>query len=119
MKKAICTLLIMGSLSLSFASCINDPRIDKTTPKATDNETELKDISESEPAFEDESDMTYTDGLRYMISMDLSSYHVTGMGTATDADVVIPSEYRGSPVTAIAENAFDEEDTLKSVVMRC
>ena len=45
-------------------------------------------------------------GLEYTLNSDGSSYSVTGIGTCTDADIVIPKEIDGVPVTSIGDNAF-------------
>lgn len=58
-----------------------------------------------------------TQGLEYELNADGASYSVTGMGTATDADIVIFSEYNGLPVTEIGNEAFYNERELKSACM--
>ncbi len=47
----------------------------------------------------------YTDGLKYTLNDD-GSYCVTGFGEAKSDYIVIPSVYRGAPVTSVADNAF-------------
>ena len=47
-------------------------------------------------------------GLAFELNEDGQSYSVVGIGTCTDTDVVIPSKYKGLPVTAIKEGAFSE-----------
>ena len=42
---------------------------------------------------------------------------VEGIGTCTDTDIVIPSEYNGKPVTEIAWYAFKECESIVSVVI--
>ena len=42
---------------------------------------------------------------------------VTGIGTCTDTDIVIPSEYNGYPVTDIAESAFEDCMSITSIVI--
>ena len=42
-------------------------------------------------------------------------YVVTGIGTCTDEDLVIPSTVNGIPVTEIANNAFYRNNKIKSV----
>lgn len=59
---------------------------------------------------------TYSEGLKYTLNDDGESYSVTGIGTCTDTEVIIPSMYEGKPVTAIGEYALND-DTLKSVVI--
>ena len=51
-------------------------------------------------------------GLIFSLNSDGESYTVTGRNkTTTNRDVVIPSQYRGKPVTAIGEDAFyDDSD---------
>ena len=44
--------------------------------------------------------------LAYILSDDGMYYIVSSIGTCTDTDIVIPSEYNGKPVTAIGNSAF-------------
>ncbi len=54
-----------------------------------------------------------TVGLTY--SLIGNSYVVTGIGTATDTDIVIPAEYNNLPVTSIYSGAFGGNDTITSL----
>jgi hypothetical protein len=45
------------------------------------------------------------------------TYTVSGIGTCTDADLVIPSEYEGKPVTSIASDAFSHCVQITSVTI--
>ena len=47
----------------------------------------------------------YGEGLVYTQNAD-GTYTVSGIGTCTDADLIIPSTYNGGTVTAIGERAF-------------
>ena len=58
-----------------------------------------------------------TEGLKYTLSSNKLYYTVSGIGTATDTDIVIPSEYEGLPVTAIGISAFNECTSLISVTI--
>ncbi len=49
---------------------------------------------------------TYSKGLAYTLSRDGTYYTVSGIGTCTDTDIVIPATYESKPVTAIGASAF-------------
>ena len=56
-------------------------------------------------------------GLEYALNGDGNSYTVKGIGTSTDADVIIPAIYNDKPVTSIGNSAFRYCDGLKSVTI--
>ena len=58
-----------------------------------------------------------TEGLEFTLSEDGESYSVTGIGTATDTDVVIPSVHNDKPVTSIGESAFQSCGELTSITI--
>ena len=51
------------------------------------------------------------------MNYDGESYSVTGIGTCTDTDIVIPSTYEGKPVTDIGSEAFYNCTGLTSVTI--
>jgi hypothetical protein len=55
--------------------------------------------------------------LSFALTSDETSYEVTGLGTVTDTDIVIPATYEGKPVTAIAANAFMGKAGIASVII--
>lgn len=55
--------------------------------------------------------------LQYRISADGTYYIVTGMGTYSDSDLVIPATYKNLPVTEIGKEAFYRCNNLTSVVI--
>lgn len=55
-----------------------------------------------------------TEGLSYAMRTD-GTYEVTGIGSATDLDIVIPSSYEGVSVSAIKSGAFSGCFNIKSV----
>ena len=57
----------------------------------------------------------FSNGLKYALNSDNKSYSVTGLGTCTDTNVVIPSTYKNKPVTNIGYRAFYDCDSLTSV----
>lgn len=55
-------------------------------------------------------------GLSYVLSKDKSYYQVTGMGTCTDLELIIPSTYKGLPVKEIRYDAFGGQAITSLVV---
>ena len=55
--------------------------------------------------------------LEYTLSYNGEYYICTGIGTVTEADAVIQSEYRGKPVKAIGDKAFEDCYELKSIII--
>ena len=62
-------------------------------------------------------DQAGSEGLAYTLSSDKTYYKVTGIGTCTDTDIVIPQTYEGLPVTYINDSAFDSCTGLTSVTI--
>jgi len=56
-------------------------------------------------------------GLAYTLSDDSTYYIVTGIGTCTDTDIVIPDTYEGLPVTSIGDRAFADCSSLTEIVI--
>ncbi len=54
-------------------------------------------------------------GLKYKLNEDQTSYIVSGIGTCTDNDIVIPSTYNDLPVTSIGYRAFEGCTSLTSI----
>ena len=106
MKKLLTTLLL-ALLTLAFVlfavacSDVNDP----------DSSENDDIISDGTP---DEKEKV-SEGLAYELSANGKYYTVTGIGTCTDTDVVIPSKYKSIPVTVIGSDAFANCTSLVSV----
>ena len=58
-----------------------------------------------------------SEGLEYSLSSDGTGYIVSGIGTCTDKEIIIPSEYNSKPVTSIGERAFADCRNLISVTI--
>ena len=57
-------------------------------------------------------------GLQYTLSDDGTYYTLTGMGTNTDTDVVVPAEHEGLPVKAIGDNALEGNTAITSIILQ-
>ncbi len=61
-------------------------------------------------------EVTPSTGLEFGVNVDRKSYNVSGLGSCTDKEIVIPYTYNGFPVTAIGDSAFRETD-IKGVTI--
>ncbi len=57
-----------------------------------------------------------SEGLEFTL-FNYEEYALTGLGTCTDNDIIIPEYYNGLPVTKINDNAFYECDSLTSIII--
>ncbi|MDE7300984.1 MAG: leucine-rich repeat domain-containing protein [Clostridia bacterium] len=67
--------------------------------------------------FEYGEKLAATVGLDYTLNDNKTEYSVTGIGTATDTDIIIAAEIEGKPVTRIEDQAFKECSGLTSVII--
>ena len=58
-----------------------------------------------------------SEGLEYSLNSDETGYTVTGIGSCTDTEIIIPSKHNAKPVTSIGERAFNYCDSLTSVTI--
>ena len=58
-----------------------------------------------------------SEGLEFSLNSDNVSYSVSGIGTCTDTDIVIPSSYNDLPVTSIGVGAFSWCTSLTSITI--
>ena len=96
MKKIIVTILIIicaSLLMLGLVGCVNK-----------NNQSSSGEIGA-------------TEGLHYQKIAGKQEYAVIGLGMAEEIDIVIPSTYKGLPVTKIGDFAFQKYTGLTSVVI--
>lgn len=56
-----------------------------------------------------EPDKEPSEGLEYSLNSDGKGYTVMEIGTCTDKELIIPSEYKAKPVTSIGKDAINSE----------
>ncbi len=99
-----------------------DPSEEET---ATETETEAEAETETETETETEPEFVMppaSQGLEFTRNETNDGYTLTGIGSCTDTDIVIPSEYNGLPVTEIyylfdKKGAFEGNTQITSVII--
>lgn len=61
--------------------------------------------------------ISYSQGLEMKRGSLFPVYSITGIGTCTDTDIIIPSSISLIPVTSIGDNAFYDCDTITSITI--
>ncbi len=117
MKKVLSILLVVIILMSTLVSCKIDDLIQKTTTSTTSTtsttattSTTTTTTTNNESPLDPPEEDKYSKGLEFTLNDDGESYSLTGIGTCTDVDIVIPSTYNGLPVTNIADAAFAAVD---------
>ena len=97
---ALMSLLCVFCLALGLAAC---------TPGG--NENNEPDDDDGPPIIQGGS----KEAFEYELINNGAEYAVKGIGTVTKTSIEIPAEYKGKPVTAIADMAFAEHNKLTNV----
>ena len=58
-----------------------------------------------------------SEGLEFTLNDNGESYSVSGIGTCTDTDIIIPATYDGLPVTGVSDQAFYKRAKLTSITI--
>ena len=106
-KKLLIVLVIFTVFCfvLSLSACV----LNTVTPPGGDvGEDPGGDIGE-------EPGEVPTENLEYTLSSDGEYYIIAGIGSATETHIVIASEIDGIPVKSIGNNAFADNNDIKSV----
>ena len=111
MKKIIVTILIIicaSLLMLGLVGCVDN-----------NNQSSSGEINATEGLHDQSSsgEIGATEGLHYQKIAGKQEYALIGLGLAEEIDIVIPSTYKGLPVTKIGNYAFMDCSGLTSVVI--
>ena len=74
------------------------------------SEEEISSVEDSSSEDNTPANMYPEESLQFQKIAGKEAYRVVGLGNVSDLDIVIPSTYRGLPVTEIGERAFWHED---------
>ena len=102
-------LALVCLLSLfAFTACSGGGRLDYTDGLTPSEGLTFAHISENGKSFQ----------FSYASAIDDDDYYVlTGIGTCTDPVIVVPSEYNGKPVKAVADACFEGLSTMEGLIL--
>ena len=119
MKKILVLFLVLSMLVSALASCENIGNKDMGGDNISDNNgnnsgsnNENNSGGESVNTLVPFGNDSVSEGLEYTLNEGGESYSVSGIGSCTDAYVVVPSTYDGLPVVAVSANAFASTDLV-------
>ena len=58
-----------------------------------------------------------SEGLKYTLNKDNTSYSITGIGTCNDTEIIIPSMYSSHPITSISKEAFKDCVSFAKIII--
>ncbi len=115
-KKLITLLLALGCVfGVTGMTACGDIFGDSANSGIVKDSSVKLNSSVDSSSSEEEEPATPTEGLKYTLSGDKTHYIVSGIGTATDTDIVIPATYNNLPVKEIGSSAFYNCNSLTSV----
>lgn len=125
-KLLVVLLALMATICLAFglSACTESEshEIEQNTPSGNESDipggNEGNDGNEGNTPGGNEGEQggeQFAEGLEYNLSYDGTYYIVTGIGTVTDTEIIIPSTYNGLPVTSIGNSAFDGCTSLTGI----
>lgn len=97
-----------------LSACGNIENPETTTTNSSTLETSKPDETGKIP---NTSSPSASEGLTFAFDESTNGYSVTGIGSCTDTDIVIPSQYDGKFVTSIGEYAFSNCVSLENITL--
>ncbi len=88
-----------------------------TVPETSVPETTVPETTTTVPEATEPDSSNEATGLSMTLNAGSSGYIVSGIGTCTDTELVIPETYEGLPVVGIADSAFSSNSTITTVYM--
>ena len=108
MKKIVLTLLAVAlclTICLCFVACGDTEDSDTTTSPTSGTQDKPQHDSNTGAGYES-VDKTPSTGLEFKESKDGTYYLLSGLGTCTDRDIVVPDTYKKKPVKEVSPQFF-------------
>ena len=106
------------SSSSSSSSSSTGEEMSSTSSSSKEDESSSSSSSSSDSQMPEKPvSQPASQGLKFELDTETDTYVVTGMGSCTDTNLVIPSTYENKPVTSIGEEAFEGCDSFISVTI--
>ena len=113
-----CDTIIVPQPTFDTIECVESDWIVDKVPTETEEGLRHTECTMCGKVMNEEVTSWGSDGLAYKVNDDGETCTITGMGSCTDANLIIPAYIDGYKVTAIGDGAFTSAwEYLKSVVM--
>jgi hypothetical protein len=116
MRKFLLLLLSLCFVFSLFTGCSSSDQPKKDKDKKPSTQTGQNPSDKNNEKDELNNIVRFSEGLEFT-KMPNGAYRVTGMGTCTDTDVVIPDTYNGASVIGIDNKVFMNNASITSVVI--
>jgi len=105
----LAVLALLLCLSALLAAC--------DTPNSNLDPTDTTDTTDTSDTTDEQLPPAESQGLELYFNEHADAYIVTGIGTCTDTDIVIPKSVNGYPIDWIGQNAFYDNQQITSIVI--
>lgn len=110
----LCGTMVIPQATIPKIDCIESNWIIDIEPTKSENGKRHTECTMCGKLFKEEVIYAGSQGLEY-VELSNGNYFISGMGSCTDVDLVIPQMYTESIVTSIGVRAFEYCDTIKSI----